>query len=114
VRFPRPRVPIVTWKTLDPPAGPGTTSWELLLLLVTNMRGGLLEAAAHRATEIVIREEDGREKTRGVEVVKLLPVRVTGVSKEREDCVLWDNVDGRESKSEAESAQSDCASILDR
>jgi hypothetical protein len=54
VRFPRPRVPIVTWKTLGPPAGPGTTSWELLLLLVTNTRGGLLEAAAHRATEIVI------------------------------------------------------------
>jgi hypothetical protein len=45
-------------------------------------------------------------------VVKLLPVRVTGVSKERETCVLWDNVDGRESKSEAESVQSDCASIL--
>jgi len=44
-------------------------------------------------------------------VLKLAPVRVTGVPKEREGCVLWDSANGRESKNEAESGQRECASI---
>lgn len=54
VRLPRPMLPIVTWKTSGPPSGPGTMGWELLLLFVTNTRGGLFEAAAHRARDMVI------------------------------------------------------------
>ena len=54
VRFPRPMLPTVTWKTSGPPSGPGTTGWELLLLFVTNTRGGLFEAAAHSARDMVI------------------------------------------------------------
>lgn len=54
VRFPRPKLLNVTSKTSGPPAGPGMTTWELLLLLVTNTLGGLLEAAAHRAMDMVI------------------------------------------------------------
>lgn len=47
-------------------------------------------------------------------VLKLVPVRETGVSKERESCVLWDSANGRERKNEAESGQSECASIFGR
>lgn len=62
--------------------------------------------------DIVICDEEGRENTRGVEVVeKLPPVRVRGVSKERGVCVLCARVDGKESK-KGESAQSNCESML--
>lgn len=82
VKFPRPRLPIWTPNASAPPFGPGTT-WESLLLL-TKTRGGLLDAAAHSASDMVISEEEGgREKRTGEEVVeKFFPERVTGVSKE--------------------------------
>jgi hypothetical protein len=110
VKFPKPRLPVVTTKTSAPPLGPGTTC-ELLLLL-TNTLGGLLDAVAHKANDIVRseEEEDGREKSTGVEEPeKLLPVRVRGVLKERELCA---RVEGRESNNEATSAQSDWGSML--
>lgn len=81
VKLPRPRLPIWTPNTSAPPFGPGTT-WESLLLL-TKTRGGLLDAAAHKASDMVTwEEEDGREKRTGEEVVeKFLPERATGESK---------------------------------
>jgi hypothetical protein len=51
VKFPRPRLSIATSKTSAPPLGPGTTCE--LPLLVTNMRGGLLDEGAHKAKDMV-------------------------------------------------------------
>lgn len=105
----------MTSKTSAPPLGPGTAC-ELVLLL-TNTVGGVLDAAAHKAKDIVRleEEEDGSEKSTGVEEVeKLLPVSVTGVFKEREKGEFCARVGGRASKKEAMSAQSDCASMADR
>ena len=57
------------------------------------MRGGLLDAAAHDARDMVTSEEEveeeGREKRTGAEVVveKFFPVRVTGVSRVSESLV---------------------------
>ena len=86
VKFPRPGLPIWIPNTSAPPFGPGMT-WESLPLL-TKTRGGLLDAAAHNAREMVTSEEEGgKENKTGEEVVeKLFPVRVSGVSKERVVC----------------------------
>jgi hypothetical protein len=90
VKFPRPRLPIWTSNMSAPPFGPGTT-WVSLLLL-TKTRGGLLDAAAHSARDMVTSEEEVdevREKITGSEVVeKFPPVRVTGVSRERVSLVV--------------------------
>jgi hypothetical protein len=81
VKFPRPRLPIWIPNTSAPPFGPGTTCESLLLL--TKTRGGLLDAAAHKARDMVTWEEEGgREKRTGEEVVeKFVPERVTGESR---------------------------------
>ncbi len=64
-----------------------------LVLLLTNTRGGLLDWGAHKATDTVSWEEEGREKMRVVE--KLFPARGRGVSRDREGRVLCARVKGR-------------------
>jgi hypothetical protein len=91
VKLPRPRLVMLTSNTSCPPLGPGI-SCELVLLL-TNMRGGLLDWGAHKATDTESWEEDGREKMRVVE--KLFPDRERGVSREREGRVLCARVKRR-------------------
>jgi hypothetical protein len=61
-----------------------------VLLLLTNTRGALLDGVAHKATDTVSWEEDGREKRRGVEVEveKLFAEREMGVSREMAGGVL--------------------------
>lgn len=51
--------------------------------MLTKTRGGLLDAAAHKASDMVTwEEEDGREKRTGEEVVeKFCPESATGESK---------------------------------
>jgi hypothetical protein len=58
--------------------------------LLTKIRGALLDGGAHKATDMVSWEEDGRDKRRGVEVGmgKLSAERERGVSRERAGCVL--------------------------
>ena len=53
--------------------------------MLTKTRGGLLDAVAHKASDMVTWEdEDGREKRTGEEVVeKFFPERVTGESRGR-------------------------------
>jgi hypothetical protein len=86
-----------------------------LLLLLTNTLGGLLDAAAHSAKDIVRSEEeegDGSEKSRGtVETEKLFPVSATGVPKESGVGEFCAHTEGDEINNEATSAQSDCGSI---
>jgi hypothetical protein len=84
-------------------------------LLLTSTLGGLLDAAAHKARDIVRSEEeegDGSEKSRGAEEwEKLFPESATGVPKERGIGEFCARTEGDEIKNEATSAQSDWGSI---
>ena len=58
--------------------------------MLTKILGALLDGVAHRATDTVSWEEDGREKRRGVEVeLEKLPAEMSrGESRERAGRVL--------------------------
>ena len=51
VKLPKPRLLMVTSNTSGPPLGPRKTC--VLLLLLTNTSGGLLDGDAHKATDMV-------------------------------------------------------------
>jgi len=69
--------------------------------LLTKIRGAVLDGGAHKATDMVSWEEDGREKRRGVEaeVEKLFAERERGLSRERTGWVLCDRTREKSKKS---------------